>query len=435
MNKKEESGQIVILLAIALLALLIVAALAIDGGMFYSERRFAQNGADASSLGGGGYAANYLESQHVTYENFTCTSSDVLNAISGGKNEAVLRASSNNYAITIDDPDHGVIATCVNNPSNFEKYIDFSVKITSETSTAFAHLIFPDNLVSTSEAVTRIQPRHNIAYGYAIASLGSSCHENDGGVSLVGNDEPININGGGIFSNSCIEGSGDVAITVNGAGIGLVDPNISTNGGASITATGGITGNHTPMPALLIKPEHLPCGSNPEQDIQITGNNSGTLDPGNYGQIRFSGDTLTLNPGIYCVTEEVRFSDGVVSGTDVTFYLKSNSDFIVTANAEVSLEAPDVDPDVNPVVGGLLIYRDPAFDGLVALEGSGTSYFSGTILTPSGDIDIGGNSAVKQTYSTQLIGEFVKVHGNAGVDINFDTSQNTQVPSYLNLIK
>lgn len=431
MNRQEESGQIVILLAIAFLVLLVVAALAIDGGMFYSERRFAQNGADSASLGGGGYAANYLEDQHITYENFTCSASGVLSAISGGEDEAILRASSNNYAIEKGNPstNHGVIAHCVNDPANWDKHIDFEVLVTTETETAFAHLVFPDNLVSTSDATTRIEPRRNAAFGNAIASLGSTCAQNDGGVEFDGN-VPINVNGGGVVSNSCIEGNGGVDVDVNGAGITLVDPNVIINGGSDIDAEYGIHGSHTPMPIPVIDPPD--CGSAPAQSIQITGNNSATLSPGNYSQIRFSGDVLNLTPGTYCVSGVVRFADGTVTGNGVTFYLTSDSDFIVTANAIVDLQAPNVD-QLNPL-GGLLIYRDPAFDGNVALEGGGTSYFSGTILAPSGDIDVGGNSNVMQTFSTQLIGEFVKVHGNAGIDINFNTSQNHQIPSYLNLI-
>jgi hypothetical protein len=97
----------------------------------------------------------------------------------------------------------------------------------------------------------------------------------------------------------------------------------------------------------------------------------------------------------------------------------------------VDISSP-ISPDPFP---GLLIYRNPAYDGDVSLEGGGLSYFGGTILTPSGNIDVGGNSSIKQTYSTQLIGEYVKVHGNAGVEIDFDTSLVSQVPAYLDLIK
>jgi len=48
--KLKERGQIVILLAVVLIILLGFTALAIDGSMIYSDRRYAQNAADAAAL-------------------------------------------------------------------------------------------------------------------------------------------------------------------------------------------------------------------------------------------------------------------------------------------------------------------------------------------------------------------------------------------------
>jgi uncharacterized membrane protein len=98
LRKKQESGQIVVLLSISLLVLLIVAALAVDGGMIYSERRFVQNAADAASLAGGGSVLNYMEGvtdgkRNVTKTTFTCTDS----LINRAKNEAISVAELNNY--------------------------------------------------------------------------------------------------------------------------------------------------------------------------------------------------------------------------------------------------------------------------------------------------------------------------------------------------
>src|SRR5512147_1679933 len=49
---KNEQGQAIVLMAFAMIALLAFAALAIDGGNAYVERRRAQNGADAGALAG-----------------------------------------------------------------------------------------------------------------------------------------------------------------------------------------------------------------------------------------------------------------------------------------------------------------------------------------------------------------------------------------------
>ena len=73
-KNKSENGQIVILLALAFVGILAFAALAIDGAMIYSDRRIAQNGADAASVSGGQAVADDLLAlgESVTYRNWNC---------------------------------------------------------------------------------------------------------------------------------------------------------------------------------------------------------------------------------------------------------------------------------------------------------------------------------------------------------------------------
>lgn len=47
----QEHGQAMILLAFAMIGLLAFTALAIEGGMWSLQKRIAQNGADAGSMG------------------------------------------------------------------------------------------------------------------------------------------------------------------------------------------------------------------------------------------------------------------------------------------------------------------------------------------------------------------------------------------------
>ena len=50
-HKKSEKGQALILIVIAIVGLIGLTALAVDGGMAYSERRQSQNAADSAALG------------------------------------------------------------------------------------------------------------------------------------------------------------------------------------------------------------------------------------------------------------------------------------------------------------------------------------------------------------------------------------------------
>jgi hypothetical protein len=49
-SRRNEAGQVLVIIVVAFAALFAAAGLAIDGGRFYSERRFLQNSADAAAL-------------------------------------------------------------------------------------------------------------------------------------------------------------------------------------------------------------------------------------------------------------------------------------------------------------------------------------------------------------------------------------------------
>ncbi len=69
-QKSQESGQILVVLAVALVALLGFTALAIDVGMVYSDRRYDQNVAVAAALAGANAALMAMSAAMVTWENF-----------------------------------------------------------------------------------------------------------------------------------------------------------------------------------------------------------------------------------------------------------------------------------------------------------------------------------------------------------------------------
>ena len=61
----RESGQILIVMVLALVGLLGFTALAIDGSMVYSDRRYDQSASDSAALAGAQAAAYSLRSAFV----------------------------------------------------------------------------------------------------------------------------------------------------------------------------------------------------------------------------------------------------------------------------------------------------------------------------------------------------------------------------------
>src|SRR3990172_5154935 len=214
MNKQlsQEKGQALVLLVLGFVVLLGFPALAVDGGMVYSNRRHAQNASDASSLGGAATAALYLENHYVDYENWACTNSgdpiytQIVNAGQAGLNAAISRAGSNDYAIDDDISDqNGATFRCGQQNTGLwiDKYLDITTTITTDTNTTFAHFVYKGPLRNTVTAVARVRPRSPLAFGNAVVALRTDCpNSNTGGVHIDGNST-IQVNGGGILSNAC----------------------------------------------------------------------------------------------------------------------------------------------------------------------------------------------------------------------------------------
>lgn len=472
-QNKQEKGQIIVLLAVSIVVVLVVAALAVDGGMIYSERRFAQNAADAASLAGAGIILHSMEEidedtgeREVTSKYFLCPSeipetgneeeilahAVISNAIEAAKDKAISVASINNFANlqylgliektegNEDDNitgDHGVVIECVNKGD--DRYINVEVRISSQISTAFAHLVFPGPLRTSNIAVTQVEPRRNIGWGNAIISLSEECQNNTDGMEFTGTGD-IAVYGGNIHSNSCLVGSGNISVEANpiynedGEIIGydegsitLNDENVVLNGGAEI--------NPSPDGGEPLKEVDSLIGPTCPLAESIDGI---TYQTGRYPSgIKITNGTWEFEPGIYCLEGDLEITGGTVTGYGVFFFMDEGN-VRITGNASVTLIAQTTGP-----WAGMLIYMDEDNPGLITLVGTDKSLFSGTVFAPTGNIEVGGTSdgstlsdcsalpegvpCTSASFSVQLIGNYVKVVGTSVIDILFDETNNFYV--------
>lgn len=432
LHKKSQRGQIIIILAVVLVILLGFTAVAIDGAMIYSDRRYAQNASDATVLAGAGMAAQYLENHDMKYENFSCGDSIVTGAMNYGSEHAVTRAATNGFTI-ISDPsgtsDLGVSVVCENIDlgSYHDRYLEFTVRLKNSTNTAFAHLFYNGPVENKVISVVRVHPRTNLGMGYAIAAMGPNCAT--GGMWINGNID-VDTTNAGLFSNSCMSFVG-TALSVTAH-----DPNEE---GIRYITTMSVSGNPVidPWPQQAsVRMKQYPveepnCSSLPSYgSVTISGNQ--TLNPGQYTKIRMNASTavLTLNPGLYCISDELTANGGSLAGTGVTFFLKGGN-FNISGNVQVNLSAPTGDEP--PAIRGMLIFN--AGTGVVTLQGTADSSYTGTVYTPNGSIVAGGSSSMLPTLNTQLVSQKVTVGGTTNINIVFNSDENFQVPAALDLMK
>lgn len=431
-QQKSEKGQALIFIVIGFVVLLGFVGLAIDGGRVYSDRRHAQNSADAASLAGGAAAALTMENSRLFYEAYDCGQDDgrLTEAIQAAYNAAIARAASNGFTIDTDVSDfHGVTVVCgVDTSSGFvDKYMDVTVDLTTVTHAYFAQLFANESLKSQVFAVTRVRPRIPFAWGHAVVALGKQdCSGNKYGTIFGGTSE-VTIVGGGVFSNGCMNGNGQpFNVTVTGGTImyaGELDP-----GNGHWSYENGGTGGNYPTHALHPLPDNAteiprPDCNDPRAHVVTT--------------LRESDFPLPY-PGLWCVTgsADIKINGGEICAVDcnnpgrVTIVFDHANVEINGGKALVKLSSPENTPDPSPAVPGLLFYMA---EGSLDITGNNTTYLEGTIYAPNGEIKMHGTAGMKPTFNTQLVGEHVDVAGNYDMDIVFDQGRSYQIPTGIEL--
>ncbi len=367
---KDEKGQILVVLVLALIGLLAFTALAVDLGMVFSDRRYDQNVADASALAAAEKAAlalklnQYFDGTNVVdgidFFGFVCGPSanqwsdsqgwtppefltesetlsrpilydDILAA-------AVNRAATNNMDIEYNDisTQNGVVMRCVelaNQGNVVDRHLEFRVLVSGVTNASFAYHVFGAPLRNTVEALSHVEPTSPIGFGNSILALNSTLdcqHVNIGSILFDGGPSVVTV-GGSIVSNRCMKTqAGNAYVRV------LEDPD---NPDSCIEDT--ITYMYTtgqplnadicphPEPMTYPVPRHLfdppLCGEMPYMGSfrQHSPGAANTIDPGRYDSITVTKGDLTLNPGLYCISGDFSFNGGSITTpaghTDTTF--------------------------------------------------------------------------------------------------------------------
>jgi hypothetical protein len=403
--QEYQSGQAIILIVFAIIGLLGMTALTVDGSNAYSDRRHAQNAADTAVL-----AAARAK---IREEDWRGAALQLANANSYMDTDHTENSSSPHVNVEVylcSEVD------CNITPKPGDTLQDYiQVKITSTIKTYFGGVIGVWQVTNKVNSIARVksgsyQPQGN---GNAIYSLNETeCkaveYQGAANVTLIG---------AGIHSNS--DSSCAFFNQSQSTNNKLTAPCIQTYGG--IQATGSVdvpqecmlTGQQVLPPPVLPDPPPS-CGTkqatiNPTTKVMSPGNWSGA----------FPGNATFLEPGLYCVKAgqqgfKLSGSDSL-SGVDVTIYMETgNVDFV--GQVEVNIDAPGIGTGEYP---GLLIYLPPSNDKSVSIGGGGTSSIIGTILAPSSECKMAGGGS-QDGMQTQLICDMVKLTGNSDTTIVYN---------------
>ena len=480
-----RSGQILMLATIAMVVLLGFSALAVDIGLLYSTRRRMQTAADAAAIAGAtalrdGQDYSKAADDVSSFNGFTNSQNNVAVTVSeptlpspypsgvtyvevditqtvptyflralGYKSMKVgARAVSGAVAgpaciYALDPTDSSTLALTGN--ANVTSQCGI---INDSTSSSGLSLTGNITLKATSIGVVGSsfsksgnisispQPIENLAAlpdplsgrAKSIAPSAGSCTQaastKSGTDSISGIYSTLNLTpvvySGGISISGVITTLNFAAGTY-GNGIsfsGIVNaanfnPGQYQNGGgsgASITLQGNTAANFAPGSYTF-------CGP-----VSIIGNNTVTLQPGNYfGGIKITGNAnVTFSPGTYVLAGGglVVTGNSTLKGTGVTFYDTSATGYAyapidLTGNETANLSAP-----TSGTFEALLFFQDPsvaAGSAGATIVGNSSSTFDGIVYFPSTAITYVGNSS-GSGYSI-LIGYTITMTGNSSFTI------------------
>ena len=426
-----QSGQALILLALAGIGLFGIAGLAIDGSAKFSDRRHAQNAADTAAIAG----ALAIARNGPSYP---------------WENEALDRALENGYdndplgeVEVYNPPISGSYANCGDIHFDCNDYVQ--VIINSTVNTFFARVIGIDQTHNHVEAVASIIQESNVGQsvfgGNAVVALSP-----EGCALMAQGNANVTINGGGLYSNS-----DDSSCSFQAASCAsILDVNNEDGSQGAVTMVGGYNAHLGCMPQADLLPaaqQQLPFPP-PYEEIAVpavcsTGvinNVNGktvTLSPGHYSSMppKNNMTDVTLLPGVYCIDTTMRANAGDllrVSGTPgsspgVFLYFKSGGSFTFNGGSTVQLwgitqAQVDSDSSLAPYKN-FLIYLAPDYASgtptTCTINGNTNDQFIGTIYAPYCNMTLDGTSD-PAGFQTQIIAYTVKFAGGANVILNYN---------------
>lgn len=434
-NKPTQRGQALVLIALAMIGLVGFAALAIDGGNVFSDRRHSQNASDTAA-----YAAALAKiREESNWQQFA-----VDRAVDNGYSAADGVTEVDVYVcdqlpLTVN----GYTLTCKGLPADADPSEYVYVHIKSLVKLFFAPVVGWREIINHTDAVVLAAgPRDTSLFpGYAIVStmLGCPAYNHDP-FTVTGNSGTTIVNAGILVNSDCT--FPQPAYDQGGSSAVDTDTGVCVVGGAQST-------NTNPPPTTDCSPIDINAYTLPnptcshQGEIRELASGDYEASPGLYGP-NFNFDSiddvnpngnLKLQKGIYCFYDGIDLNAQWNITTDLNnngqndigegvFFFVPGGDITFNGSSYLDIHAINSTADDFPEdYVNYLIYIPPTNPNEVHISGSNGSSFTGTILAPSSYVRLNGGSGTVGLDS-QIIGYAVAIEGNGTLNINYNATNN-----------
>lgn len=401
--RKDESGQISILVALSMTVIFGFMALAIDVGLLFNAKRKLQNCADAAATSA---AIDYM---------FNASTTTATNAAT----DAVAGNQMSNVTTTVHfNPN---ITSAYHNSAYYVEVI------LSQPDPTFFMGMFAHKTVTIGARAVAGMPGGGNACVIVLNPHAANAMQLQGSFD--------------VSANSCgvvVDSDSPNALSFTGAGGTLTAGYVSVVGGAS-----GQTSDSHPAPVMgasaVINPFPSLTGPNPATDCNSTNSNtmtsvnsSTTLKTANNitcftasSAVSISGRTLPS--GVVVFTHGVNFTGTINSGTNGTTLDNYSGSFNIDTGATMNLIAPTTAPVTSPsasaVPSGIALMQPATNTSQIQIQkGDAFGTFKGIIFAPGAQLylqDSGGDHSGGWTLDTDLI-----------VDTLFDKTATLTINSY-----
>ena len=391
----SASGQVMVLICVALVALVGMIAVVADFSFMQDQRNMMQTAADSAAMAG---------AEELNYGD----------AVAAGRADA----ASNGYS----NGQNGVTVAINNPPSmgpNTSNTAYVEAIVTMPEPTYFLRVLGVSSMSVSARSVAYEGNGPNCMY--VLHPTASSATSITGNVTLQ--------SGCGLLVDSSASNGLAVTgnVTITAPTIGVVG-NYTSSGNVSFTPTPktGVIAASDPL-AYVVEPA---AGSCAHTSLSLSGNtgSSGSyyqLYAGTYcGGISVSGNSwLNFNAGTYVLAGGGMTINGnaVMTGAGVTFYNTTGTaayaPITLNGNSTVNFSAP-----TSGALAGILFFQDRSIPSTAAgstITGNSSSTFNGAIYFATTQVTFNGNSAVNG-YSIVVASKLV-INGNSTVGSNYSS--------------
>ena len=373
---RDESGQALVLVAVAMAVILGFAGLVIDVGQLHYTRSRLQAAADAAAVSGALEIAYCGGTSNCSAMQIAAQKALVENGLTGSTlvTQCVTGAGSGLTLIVNNGP---CAAGSIANDPNYGNTNYVEVLVSEPQPTYFIRVL---GITST-----RLTARAEASIGnfpFCVDTLGSS------GTTFQSN--------GGTLTASCgilVNSTGSPAFAANGGTI--TASAISISGGDQISGASVSPAPTTHAPGLPNPLSSVPVptvGSCTFSSV-LTVTSNATLNPGNYcGGVTLNSGAAVFNPGLYTFGGSgLQVNGGSVSGNGVTLYFQAGSATFNGTN-NINLVAP-----TTGTYAGILFLQNPSDASSATINGGAGSVFQGALYFPDAKVQLNGGNVAAYT--------------------------------------